>query len=140
MAASVCVLLLIRKPGKMDPLGCTSSISSPLPCRVPAACLSQYLHQRRLCWGDGGSELAHPSHPPPTLCVCVNDRSASRRRARLFSRACRASSMASVMMRNTFGLMRDCGSFTRFELPLSCDPPSNVQHAPELCVHVRVCV
>lgn len=65
-----------QAPGRKDPLGCTSSISSALPGRVLAACLSQYLHHRGLCWGDGSSELAaspHPYHPPPTLsaCVCV---------------------------------------------------------------------
>lgn len=76
-----------QAPGKKDPLGCTSSISSPLPCRVLAARLSQYLHQRGLCCGDGSSELAaspHTAHPPPTLrvgacgCVRVRDRNARR--------------------------------------------------------------
>lgn len=47
----------------------------------------------------------------------------------------RASNMGSVMMKNTFRLMHDYGPFTRFELPLSCDPPSNARHVRE-----RVCV
>lgn len=131
-----------QAPGKKDPLGCTSSISSPLPCRVLAARLSQYLHQRGLCWCDGSSELAaspHTAHPPPTLRVraCVWVIKMLGDRVRLFSRAWRASNMASVTMENTFGLMHDYGPFTRFELPLSCDPLSNVQHVQELCV--RVC-